>query len=246
MWSPRLTVKLGRVLFVMNRYLPFISTIMSINIFIINTKFSTCRTEYLVAASFVFIGYITAIFTLFTRAYAVWPQNQAMLTLLITFYSIALGTSAFVTARYFSGAIALNAELLPTGCAYAFANRIVWVALVISIGCESLALALLLMKAARHFRYSSSNLMVVMTRDGIGYFVCNIAITIANLIVLRRLSPLLCNFLFVTQGALHNILCCRLLIHIRTAGNNENHTFQSQSVPFSNDIIFLQTHSGLL
>jgi len=136
-WSPRLTVKLGRVLFVMNRYLPFISTIMSINIFIINTKFSTCRTEYLVAASFVFIGYITAIFTLFTRAYAVWPQNQAMLTLLITFYSIALGTSAFVTARYFSGAIALNAELLPTGCAYAFANRIVWVALVISIGCES-------------------------------------------------------------------------------------------------------------
>ncbi len=59
-----------------------------------------------------------------------------------------------MTARYFLGAIgalfhlrffetsaqfnkALNAELLPTGCAYAFANRIVWVALVISIGCES-------------------------------------------------------------------------------------------------------------
>jgi len=245
MWSTRLT--LGRVLFFMNRYLPFISTIINVNIFILSTTPSSCRPEYLVAGAVAFLEFLTAIFVLFTRAYAVWAQNKMMLALLTTCYSITIGISAYVTSRYLMGTSTLNIELLPTGCIYIFNNRIVWIALVILIGCESLAFSLLLTKAVKHFRYSSSNLMVVMTRDGIGYFVCNIAITIANLIVLRRVSPVLCDFLLVTQGVLQNILCSRLLIHIRTAGSSENLSLQPQSSPHSADgiVIHMQTHSYL-
>ncbi|KLO17241.1 hypothetical protein SCHPADRAFT_937268 [Schizopora paradoxa] len=247
MWSPKLT--LGRVLYFMNRYLPFISTVINVNIFVVNTTPSSCRPEYLVAGAVAFIEFLTAVFVLFTRAYAVWAQNRAMLAILIICYAFTIGGSGYVTSRYLMGASTLNMKLLPTGCIYVFNNRIVWIALVNLIACESVALSLLLMKAVRHFRYTSSNLMVVMTRDGIGYFVCNIAITITNLIVLKRVSPVLCNFLLVTQGVLQNILCNRLLIHIRTAGgNNQDESLQPQSFPYSSGdriVIHMQTHSVL-
>jgi len=53
-----------------------------------------------------------------------------------------------------------------------------------------------------------------MARDGIGYFFCAVAITTANLVVLRSATPNLRAFLYGTQGILQNILCSRLLLHI--------------------------------
>jgi len=53
-----------------------------------------------------------------------------------------------------------------------------------------------------------------MAQDGIGYFACNLVITTANLVVLKRVTPDLRDFLFVVQGAIQSILCSRLLFHI--------------------------------
>jgi len=59
-----------------------------------------------------------------------------------------------------------------------------------------------------------------MTQDGIGYFACNLAITVTNLICLGLLSPDIKEFLLPAQAALQNALCNRLLFHIRTASES--------------------------
>ncbi|KLO06934.1 hypothetical protein SCHPADRAFT_672289 [Schizopora paradoxa] len=62
-----------------------------------------------------------------------------------------------------------------------------------------------------------------MVQDGIGYFACTLAITSANLAV-ELLKPELRSLLFITQGALQNILCSRLLFHLRDVNESPEDT----------------------
>lgn len=52
---------------------------------------------------------------------------------------------------------------------------------------------------------------------------------------------------YSTQGVLQNILCNRLLIHIRTAGiTDDDQSLEPQSVPYSSGdriVIHMHTHS---
>jgi len=83
-------------------------------------------------------------------------------------------------------------------------------------------LGVLLAKSIMHTRdlkrlqcnFPRQSILTVMARDGIGYFFCAVAITTANLVVLRSATPNLRAFLYGTQGILQNILCSRLLLHI--------------------------------
>jgi len=68
-----------------------------------------------------------------------------------------------------------------------------------------------------------------MVQDGIGYFACTLVITTTNLITIKRVTPSLQEFIFVMQGTIHNILCSRLLFHVRAAVNDPSgETYASQ------------------
>jgi len=100
---------------------------------------------------------------------------------------------------------------------------------------EGLALGLLLLKCAQHATLlkhsdrheSRRNILLVMAQDGIGYFACTPAITTLNLVLLNRVSPNLRNILLCTQGALQNILCSRLLLHVRSVNDSTTSTLGS-------------------
>ncbi|KLO13890.1 hypothetical protein SCHPADRAFT_341157 [Schizopora paradoxa] len=109
---------------------------------------------------------------------------------------------------------------LSRGCLMQYGNNDLWMALPILIFCECLALGLLLVKAAKHSRATkilrtqgpSDNILVTMAHDGIGYFACSIAISIASFLVIKYITY--DDFLFILQGAVQAILCSRLLFHV--------------------------------
>jgi len=108
--------------------------------------------------------------------------------------------------------------LFPTGCLVSFANRDVWIAKIILIWVETLALILLLIKSVGHLRYPGASLMKNICKDGVFYYACVLGLSITNVLVLRLASPGLCNFLLLPQGALQCILSNRLLLRLRGSG----------------------------
>jgi len=234
MWNPRFTF--ARVLFFVGRYLPLAALCHAIFVFVATTHMTHCRVELLTNATLSYIEYLWAVLVLFTRSYAVWANVRIVPAILGFVCVSAFSGASYAFHRYLSGISvpAYASEIISHGCAVTIGNNFIWVALIILIFCEIVAVGLLLARSFRDHRQSGgsgSNLLAVMTKDGLGYFVCNLAITIANLIVLRRLSPTLRGFLLITQGALQNILCNRLLLHIHIVNESQSyHVYRSSLV----------------
>ncbi|KLO05339.1 hypothetical protein SCHPADRAFT_730522 [Schizopora paradoxa] len=222
LWRRRLTFA-GGLLFLC-RYFPFL-TVMRLYVYVTTTRVnnSNCMTGLRTSTCIVYIEFLLAVMVLFTRAYAVWGGTRRILSILALVYAGGIVGTAYSVFLYIKGVSFLALRIGRTGCLFNRANESLWIALVILIFCESLALALLLAKSVLHARTMKSvltqassrrNILLIMAQDGIGYFACTLAITTANLIVLKRVTPVLRDFLFVVQGALQGILCSRLLIHI--------------------------------
>lgn len=75
---------------------------------------------------------------------------------------------------------------------------------------------------------SRRNIMLVLVQDGIGYFACTLAITTANLIVLKGLTPALQDCLFIMQGVIQDILCSKVIFHVRAVNDPSVDTLASQ------------------
>ncbi|KLO06330.1 hypothetical protein SCHPADRAFT_946179 [Schizopora paradoxa] len=174
---------------------------------------------------------------LFTRAYAVWGGDRRVLSLLVFVSVCCIAGSSYATFLFLTNTEAPPFHL-PTACLFVLGNNDVWMSLVILIFCESLALGLLLVKSVQHARDTqclvevgarTRSILTVMAQDGIGYFACTIVITSASLVILERITPDLRDFLFITQGALQNILCCRLLFHIRSVNEFPDGSFVENS-----------------
>ncbi|KLO09613.1 hypothetical protein SCHPADRAFT_557852 [Schizopora paradoxa] len=125
-----------------------------------------------------------------------------------------------------------------SGCLVQIVNDDLWIALVILICSEGLAFGLLVAKAmkyARELKYvdrsnATRNILTVMAQDGIAYFACTLAITATNLFLLKNLNPDFQDIFIITQGALENILCGRLLFHVRVVQDtHESHGSWSTS-----------------
>ncbi|KLO05119.1 hypothetical protein SCHPADRAFT_947166 [Schizopora paradoxa] len=189
------------------------------------------------------IEFISPAVVLFARAYAVWGRARHVLIFLSFVYAGALFGSSYSMVLFLVGIREQKSNLTPH-CLLTLGNDDMWIVVVIMVCCESLALGLLLFKAVQHAREmrgfdgksSTRNLLAVMARDGIIYFFCTLAITTANLIMIARIKvrtsldnceALYTNLikpwvqsdsrdlLLAAQGAIQDILCNRLLIHVQ-------------------------------
>jgi len=201
-----------------------------------NVNKSNCMIGARAGTSFVYLEFILAILVLFTRAYAVWGGTRRIFLLLAFAYAGVVAGAAYSVTVYIRG-VSFQELQIGNGCLFDVGNELLWIALVLLIFSESLALGLLLVKSVHHAKamqnitYGSNsrrNIMLVMAQDGIGYFACSLAITSANLVVLKRVTPDLRDFLFVAQGAIHSILCSRLLFHIHEVNEFPGGTYLSQ------------------
>jgi len=235
LWGRRLS--LASVLLFVGRYLPIVSLAYAIYVYVLTRDVSGCHMGGEINAWLNFVEFIFPIAVLFTRAYAVWGGAKWVLIVLATSYVASFVGAAYPVSIYLKG-ISHSPIRVSTGCLFVVQNDDIWISIIFLIYCESLALGLLLVKAIQYARFTrgldknSTNLMTVMTQDGIGYFVCNLGITITNLICLARLSPDIREIMIPIQAALQNSLCNRLLFHIRiVAESRVNMTLPFVSYP---------------
>ncbi|KLO10455.1 hypothetical protein SCHPADRAFT_942832 [Schizopora paradoxa] len=237
LWCRRFTLAKGLLL--LCRYLPFLFY-MQLYVYVVTAKVikSNCAIGVRVSASFVYVEFVLAILVLFTRAYAVWGGTLRMFTFLALIYAGGIAGTAYSLFLYVDGLSVLELRLVGDGCLFLATNDSLWIALALLVFCESLALVLLLTKSIQHaraiknvmrVRNPGQNILLIMAQDGIGYFVCSLAITSANLVVLVRATTNLRSLLFVVQGAIQGILCARLLFHIHAVDESPNGTYRSQA-----------------
>jgi len=202
-WPSRLLV--AKLVFFINRYLPFIAVGGLLYVVVITPPdaMSMCRSVFLI------FGVI-----LYMRAYAIWECKGSVAVLLVAAQTIFYGIGLYFSARFLKSVTIVPLLLFSTGCLISFDDRIDWAAFILLIGSEIIALLALLIK---NFRTPKSTVMSIIVQDGVVYFVFILLASFANLIVLRVLSPTLCNLLLLIQGALHSIFCNRLIMHIRSA-----------------------------
>ncbi|KLO07249.1 hypothetical protein SCHPADRAFT_894807 [Schizopora paradoxa] len=215
------------------RYLPIASTLEALYSYVLmsNTSGSRCLKGVIANSSLIYIQFSVSVLVLFTRAYAVWGATRRMLYILTAIYAVASAGTSYSLYLHIRGYLPLDLHI-GNGCVFVIGNTHIWYALVIHIGCETLALILLLIKSVQHASFMkmnnvrmpsagggsgrrSVNLLMVMAQDGIGYFLLNLAVTVTNVIVMMRVGTGLRDFLLTVHGALQNILCARLLFHLQ-------------------------------
>jgi len=187
----------------------------------------------------VYVEFVLSSLVLLSRAYAVWGESKKILYLLIFVYTAGITGTSYSVYLFIKGVSSPDIST-PIGCPLQIVNNDLLIALAVLIFLESLALGLLLMKSIEHWRdlnkfdrsysdYSRPSVLMAMARTGIGYFACTLVITIANLVVLKAVTPFLQDFLLVTQGAMQNILCSRLLFHVRAVSDSSVNTPAGQT-----------------
>jgi len=187
------------------------------------------------------VGFISAATVLCLRAYAVWPSTKFIKWLLASIYTISFSVSVYAIWAYESG-ITFDNEPPghPERCLTLINNNKIWIAILALTLCDAVALSLILTKSLCNFRFSKSGLLMVMAKDGIGYFACVVAISITNIIVLRTAHPVIRDIVVPTQAAFQNALCVRLLLHLHVASEPRDDTTST----ITHEIVFKEMYSS--
>jgi len=242
-WNSRLSP--AKLVYFLNRYIPLVNIVYAVYFFMISDSGDTtvCRREYRAIGSLSCFGFISAAAVLCLRAYAVWPSVKFIKGLLVSVYMISISVSAYAISVYVSGASVndIGPSSNPGRCLVLITNNKVWIAIIVLILCDAVALSLLLARSLTTFRHTHSSLLVVMAKDGLGYFSCVMVLSITNVIVLRVAHPVIRDAFVPTQAALQNALCVRLLLHLHIVNDSQN-----DAMSVTHDIVFASAehHSG--
>ncbi|KLO15277.1 hypothetical protein SCHPADRAFT_938874 [Schizopora paradoxa] len=213
-------ISLGRSLFFMNRYFPFVTTSVIFHIAFSETGTSTnsdrCHISSVILSCSVCFEFLLTHGLLLTRAYAVWKSElnagslkvRLVCGVMVTSYTLVIAGSAYM--------LRIQLDEPKQICIHATTYGLIWVTYVFVIALEVIVLCLFVAKAvaSRQHPYFRNGLLDVMFKDGIGYFMCVIAISIANIVFLRDNSGFKRDCLVPLQGLLHCILTNRMQFHV--------------------------------
>ncbi|EJD06703.1 uncharacterized protein FOMMEDRAFT_165425 [Fomitiporia mediterranea MF3/22] len=231
-------LSLPKILFFLNRYLPLVTAAISVHMLVITVDCTRLlyATSYLACSCYLFAE---APATLLIRVYAIWERKRSMLIFLSMIFAVrpssrdilspnnyslkcAVAGVYSITKLFLSSASASPIRLLDTGCFVITTSRIEWAAVAILICCETAALTLLL--AGNYFKYRNNGpanvIMKRMMTDGAMYYLVILLSSTVNLLALRFEDDTLDCIFLVPQSILHSILCNRLLLRIREAGDS--------------------------
>ncbi|KAF9651008.1 hypothetical protein BDM02DRAFT_1012765 [Thelephora ganbajun] len=185
---------LGTVLFVFNRYSPFIESIISLSIRFFFLGPQMCKKLTAVLTWFIVLGLLTSEFILMLRTYAIWDRSRKALYVLL-----ATGTLVSVL-----GIVSTEMELrsikwadVPdggAGCYFSEASTIIFLAYISLLICETTIAVMTAIKALSHLRRSHSDFVVTLYRDGFLFYLYCIGISLLN-IILTVAGPGLVNWL---------------------------------------------------
>lgn len=147
----------GTVLFVLNRYLPFVDTSLEIYATLYIRGLENCVRKEMTISMLTSIGIFVSEVILILRTLALWDGNGWIATLLLTTF---LGTTAagFVFSRVWANSVTWypSDELGMRGCKMARSNNAFIYSFVLILVMETIIVALTALRARYHLKSSNS------------------------------------------------------------------------------------------
>ncbi|TDL25204.1 hypothetical protein BD410DRAFT_630725 [Rickenella mellea] len=224
---------ISKFLFMLNRYLVFIDSIMLVYVLMFGDDAKVCTNTFRILAFISVVGCMAGQCILILRAYAVWgSQFNKLYAVIFGTYLCIFAVTLWAAAKYIGGAYSTGIPALGMkGCTLFFKNRLAWVDIALIAVIEIVSTGLMIIKAIQHFRVSRSSLMTIIYHDGLLYFAFLLAATISNLMVIVFAPVEISEFMVVVQRVLHSVLCSRIILHIRSAYKAQTRYLSGDTLP---------------
>ncbi|KAF9443562.1 hypothetical protein P691DRAFT_778801 [Macrolepiota fuliginosa MF-IS2] len=222
-----------KVLYLFSRYLAFIDVTVAIIFgFVVTLPVESCSRIFQCAAVMYCIGMGVAdiIFTL--RTWVVWGRKRHFGIALAIFYVVAWLTFVIPVAFYLKSLFYVTSPLPQLlGCAPQSPSTLFSISFAGAMAFDLVMLILMAIRAMSLFRSGNSDLIKVILRDGIIYYVYTFIISALNFFVILKLSKDYADLLLTMERVLRSVLSCRVILHIRQQGEHVVGTRKGPELP---------------
>jgi len=237
----------GKILYLLTRYGAMIdATIFHVFWFDPNLDAKSCELLFNIGCWFLHGGIVVAHWIIIMRTYAIWSQSKIILVVLCV---LVLGTDipTFFILHQLLEHLKWAKSPFPTvaRCFVTVPPNKLYINFTMIMIVELVIVILTVWKAInqRKLRHSN-NLLGVLYRDGILFFMCLFAISLANfaLQIDSNLPPLYIFLLPELQRILHSVLTSRIILHLREFTLR---TPKYETVAISTTIAYREKTSGM-
>ncbi|KZP10736.1 hypothetical protein FIBSPDRAFT_1051127 [Athelia psychrophila] len=203
----------GTVLYLLNRYLPYVDAFMAVTLFSTTNSPEKCQIGNIVLTWFVVAGSLISEGVLMVRTYAIWGRKRNIL-----FGLIGLWVATMVTVTVITYLEVSSWEYGPSpfpnqsGCFPVHVSKIIFVAYIMLIFCETCIVILTMIKGAQHLRQTRSAWILKMYQDGLLFYFYTLMTSVVNIIVPLTAPPGYENLFGIPQRLLHSLFCARVLL----------------------------------
>jgi len=235
-------ISLGKVLFLLNRYIPMINLVVFMNSYTNPTirQDKLCLPWFQVYNWLGILAFLVLATLMMLRTYALWGRSRKILISLSVLLVVCfLGTAG--PALYLS--LAVVAMPSPSNiqlCKYTFPNtNILYCILVSCIVFDLTIIILTLVKTVpARMRNGWTPLIGLFLKDGIQYFILMFLISVANIVVISQSPPALSTTLFAFNAAIAPLLGSHLMLNLRgsilrTSHDDEDQVIKMKTIIFN-------------
>lgn len=226
-----------KVLFLVQRYLPFLDTVSLclVHQLAADISPSTCYFLYSFRGYLIITGFLLSEVILTLRAWAVWKRER-ILGYNLLFFIVATYAGCTAVMALFLKDLKLSPKPYPEfpGCFVSGANHILYLCWVILTAFEAGIMVLMIVAGISAYRIGGdAGLRNVIYREGILTYIYLFALSIINVAVVNTLPINYVNLLAAVERVLHSMLASRVLLHIRAVMSKER-------VPWSDGLTEIQ------
>jgi len=220
---------LGRILFFLTRYPPFINVALAIFYrMVYSLPASTCSTISDVRSWIAIFGIIVAEVILTLRVWILWDRSRKV-GLAVLLASFLTGAAGVVDYVLFAGGYTFVAtqSLSPniSGCFFIKGHiALLWTLVALMIH-QTFIFTLTVVHCIRNFRLRSygTSLLRTFYLDGVIYYLAQQALSVVNLVVIITThSSHMVNIMTYIQGVLLSILSARMILHLHEGTRARN------------------------
>ncbi|KZP33243.1 hypothetical protein FIBSPDRAFT_375764 [Athelia psychrophila] len=201
------------ILYALNRYLPFIDTFIAWQMFSGVNSPKECLRGNTALSWFVVLGIIISEAVIMVRTYALWGRCRSVLYGLVALFILTMvpviAVTYLETASWRYGPSPLSDE---KGCFTSSMGRIIFVAYICLIVCETCIMVLTAIKAIKHLRRTRCSWIKRMYQDGLLFYTYTLLTSIINVVVPLAAPSVYANMFVTPQRIFHSVVCGRVLL----------------------------------
>ncbi|KAF7291319.1 hypothetical protein MIND_01276200 [Mycena indigotica] len=213
-WShPR---SIGTVIFLVNRYLPFVDVWISTTTRFQHVSPEACLVRNRIVGWMSLIGVCISEAILMLRTYAIWGRSRSVMIILCVVWVATVIPGLIITQ--FELTTLIYTPTANVGCNLVQAGTIIIYAYVLLMISETAVVVLTALRAYRDLRNRSlhRSWITQLYKDGMLFYIYLLAISIANVLVPILGPEYMANWLASLQRVLHSVLTTRVLLLIRS------------------------------